>query len=49
MEADLNYLDNKKDFVKMFRKATEGRNKFLVVNFSNDNIYLDSEFNPIIL
>tara|TARA_R110000796_G_scaffold7600_3_gene25906 strand:+ start:14 stop:733 length:720 start_codon:yes stop_codon:yes gene_type:complete len=49
MEQDLNYLDNKKDFVKMFRKATEGRNKFLVVNFSNDNIYLDSEFKPIIL
>ena len=47
MEQDLNYLDNKRDFVKLFRKATEGRNKFLVVNFSNDNIYLDSEFKPI--
>lgn len=49
MEADLNYLDNKRDFVKLFRKATDGRNKFLVVNFSNDDIYLDSEFKVIAL
>ncbi len=47
MADDLNYLDNKKTFVKMFRKVTEGRNKFLVVNFSNDDIYMDSEFNQL--
>ena len=46
---DFNYLENKKDFIKMFRKATDGKNKFLVVNFSNDRneMYLDSEFKPI--
>jgi hypothetical protein len=49
MEADLNYLDNKRDFIKLFRRATDGRNKFLVVNFSNDDIYLDSEFKVIAL
>jgi len=46
---DFNYLDSKKDFVKMFRQATDKRNSFLVVNFSNDNIYLDSKFKPIMM
>jgi hypothetical protein len=44
---DLNYLPRKQDFVRMFRNATAGRNKFLVVNFSNDDIYLDSNFQKI--
>ena len=46
---DFNYMESKKDFIKMFRKITDGRNKFLVVNFSNDQkeMYLDSEFKPI--
>jgi len=44
---DFNYLSNKRDFIRMFRTATEKRNSFLVVNFSDDNLYLDSEFNPI--
>ena len=44
---DFNYLDNKRDFIKMFRKATEKRNSFLVVNFSNDDLYLDSQFKRI--
>ena len=47
MEQDLNYLDNKKEFNRMFRKATDGRNKFMVVSFSNDEIYMDSTFKPI--
>ena len=47
MEQDLNYLDNKKEFNRMFRKATDGRNKFMVVSFSNDEIYMDSSFTPI--
>jgi len=33
----------------MFRKATKGRNQFMVVSFSNDEIYLDSQFKPIVL
>jgi len=47
MEQDLNYLDSKKQFVKMFRDTTKGKNKFMVVSFSNDEIYLDSEFKVI--
>ena len=47
MSEDYNYLDSRKDFVRMFRAATKDRNSFLVVNFSSDNIYLDSKFKPI--
>ncbi len=47
MADDLNYLDSKKDFVKMFRSATKGKNEFMVVSFSNDDIYMDSKFKPI--
>jgi len=49
MEQDLNYLESKKDFIKMFRNATKGRNQFMVVSFSNDDIYLDSKFKPLSL
>jgi len=49
MADDLNYLDSKKQFVQMFRKATKGRNQFMAVSFSNDDIYMDSEFKPIVL
>jgi len=47
MSMDMNYLEKKRDFVKMFREATKGRNKFLVVNFSEDGIYQNSEFKPL--
>ena len=47
MADDLNYLDSKKDFIRMYRKATKGKNEFMVVSFSNDDIYLDSKFKPI--
>ena len=49
MADDLNYLDSKKEFVKMFRKATSGKNQFMAVSFSNDEIYLDSQFKPIVM
>jgi hypothetical protein len=39
---DLNYLESKKDFIKLFRNTTKGRNKFLCVSFSQDDLYLDS-------
>tara|TARA_R110000803_G_scaffold134452_3_gene201534 strand:- start:10 stop:744 length:735 start_codon:yes stop_codon:yes gene_type:complete len=44
-----NYLDNKKAFVKMFRKITNKNHGFLVINYSNPfkNRYLDSNFIPI--
>tara|TARA_R110001606_G_scaffold201961_1_gene349973 strand:+ start:286 stop:792 length:507 start_codon:yes stop_codon:yes gene_type:complete len=47
MADDLNYLESKKDFVSLFRKATTGRNKFMCVSFSHDHMYLDSEFKEI--
>ena len=44
---DMNYLPKKSDFIRMFRDTTKERNSFLVVDFSNDNIYLDSNFEKI--
>jgi len=48
IEQDFNYLENKKDFVKMFRKATSLPRGFLLCNFTGKNgMYYDSEFKPI--
>tara|TARA_R110002072_G_scaffold248381_1_gene407403 strand:- start:35 stop:760 length:726 start_codon:yes stop_codon:yes gene_type:complete len=49
MSDDYNYLENKKEFIKIFRKTTEKKNSFMVVNFTNDkpDMYMDSEFKPI--
>tara|TARA_R110001632_G_scaffold59568_3_gene144759 strand:- start:1692 stop:2405 length:714 start_codon:yes stop_codon:yes gene_type:complete len=47
MAQDFNYLESKKEFVKLFREATKKRNSFLVVNFSEEGIYQDSEFKPL--
>ena len=45
---DFNYLESKKEFVSLFRKATKAKNSFLVVNFSEDGIYQNSEFKAIL-
>jgi hypothetical protein len=49
IEEDFNYLNNKKDFIDMFKKATEDKNSFLVVNHTNPKgkIYMDSNFEVI--
>ena len=47
MAQDFNYLESKKEFVTLFRKATKEKNSFLVVNFSEDSIYQNSNFEPI--
>jgi hypothetical protein len=48
---DMNYLENKKAFVKMFRDTIKkgGRHSFLVVNFTNDaeGFYMNNKFEPI--
>tara|TARA_R110000796_G_scaffold5684_2_gene20975 strand:- start:1483 stop:2217 length:735 start_codon:yes stop_codon:yes gene_type:complete len=46
---DMNFMSSNKDFVKMFRKATEEPRSFLVVNFTNgkDGLYMDQQFKPI--
>ena len=47
---DYNYLDNKRDFIKLFRENTnddDGRG-FLVVNFTNpDGLYMNRDFKTI--
>jgi len=45
IETDLNFI-NKKDFIKMYRENTNKRD-FLVVNFTNDTVYMDKNFNNI--
>ena len=43
-----NYLNSKKDFIKLFRKYTDEPRSFLCVNFSSsDGIYQDKEFKTI--
>tara|TARA_R100000541_G_scaffold30740_2_gene39668 strand:+ start:259 stop:984 length:726 start_codon:yes stop_codon:yes gene_type:complete len=45
---DFNYLENRKEFVKMFRKYTANPRSFLVVNFTNkDGMYMDTDFKTI--
>ena len=46
---DFNYMGNKKEFIKTFRKLTKEPRSFMVINFSNKpaDMYMDSEFNPI--
>ena len=47
VEGDLNFLENgKKEFYKMMRKYTKGRD-FVVFNFTNKDLYLDKNFKPI--
>lgn len=48
MADDHSFLKSKKAFMSMFRDATRGRNKFLVVDYTaQDGLYRDSEFKPI--
>ncbi len=45
---DFNYLDNKKNFIKLFRDTTKEKRAFLVINFTNPkSIYMDSNFETI--
>ena len=50
IEQDFNYLDSKKQFIKMFRNNVKTKFDFLVINFSNnyEDLYLDSDFEPIL-
>jgi len=49
ISEDFNYMDNKKNFIKMFREETKKPRSFLVINFSNkpSEMYMNSEFEPI--
>lgn len=49
LEEDLNFLEDKKAFIKMMRDNTKGRD-FVVVNFTNplSGRYLDKNFEPLL-
>tara|TARA_R110000765_G_scaffold386023_1_gene477882 strand:- start:694 stop:873 length:180 start_codon:yes stop_codon:yes gene_type:complete len=51
ISEDMNYFDDRKTFIKMFREYTKTPRSFLVVNFSkglnSDLLYYDHEFKPI--
>jgi len=49
VEADNNYLESKKQFLKMFRDNVKTKFQFLLINYSNEyaDLYLDSEFKSI--
>ena len=47
ISTDLNFLSNPKEFMRMYKTHTNGRD-FLVLNFTNDDsYYMDKEFNTI--
>jgi hypothetical protein len=49
IEQDHNYLNNKKLFNDMFRRATDEKHSFFVINYTNDKEerYQDAHFNII--
>lgn len=49
IEADHNYLESKKEFMKMFRNVMNEKHSFLVVNYTNpkEQRYLDKNFDVI--
>ena len=44
-----NYLENSKEFMKMFRKTTKKKHSNFIINYSNDpeNLYMDQNFIPV--
>ena len=44
---DMNFLQTKREFVRVFRDATRDKNSFLVVDYTSPGYYHDSEFKPI--
>lgn len=50
-EADFNFLDSKKEFFELFRRATSTPNSFMVIDLNaptNKLRYLDKNFNPLL-
>lgn len=44
-----NYLDNSKQFMKLFRKTTKKKHSYFVINYSNtpEELYQDMHFMPV--
>jgi len=47
LEADVNFLKNKKEFYTMFRDHTPSKHDFIVINFSVPSLYQTNEFKEI--
>ena len=47
IEADHNYLKNKKDFREMFLDNTKEKHDFLVINFSKPELYFNNNFEAL--
>ena len=47
IEADHNYLKDKKMFREMFLDNTKDKHDFLIINFSKPELYFDKDFEPI--
>ena len=49
LSEDNNYLQNKKDFRKLFRTLTEKPHSFMVCNYSNpkEKMYMNNHFQPV--
>ena len=49
IEAENNFLDDKKSFIKMFRDNVKNKHDFLAINYSNEyeELYLDKNFEVI--
>jgi len=47
IEADVNFMDSKKKFMELFKNITDKKFSTFIVNFSNDTIYQDSNFDNI--
>ena len=47
IEADVNFTKSKKYFHELFREVTKDKYSTFIVNFSNDTIYQDSNFENI--
>ena len=47
IEADVNFTKSKKYFHELFREITKDKYSTFIVNFSNDTIYQDSNFENI--
>lgn len=47
IEADLNFLDDKKKFLNMVRENTKEKRDFMIFDLSKKEIYRDKNFEPI--
>jgi len=47
IEADINFMDSKKKFMELFKNITDKKFSTFIVNFSNETIYQDSNFDNI--